>query len=112
MTTPADELRTAAEKLRSLTVDATADIAANPYWGSVGFPPHEYPNLYARGVDNGFGGPAGEFAAAMHPGVGLALADWLDCEARTWDNPADGEPVTERDEHALAVARKINGTAS
>lgn len=112
MTAPADELRAAAEKLRILVAAVDHDMAANPYWSSGEHPPHAHPTLYARGVDGGLGGPAGAFAAAMHPGVGVVLADWLDCEARTWDNPADGEPVTERDEHALAVARALNGTAS
>jgi hypothetical protein len=106
MTAPADELRAAAEKLRILVAAVDHDMVANPYWSSSEHPPHVYPSLYARGVDNGLGGPAGEFAAAMHPGVGLALADWLDTAAAnaaalTWPNQFI--------ERALAVARAING---
>jgi hypothetical protein len=101
MTAPADELRAAAEKLRKLAAATTADIAANPYWESADFPPHEYPSLYARGVDNGLGGPAGAFAAAMHPGVGKALADLL-------ADQADGDDEGEINPWALAVARAIN----
>jgi hypothetical protein len=106
VTSPATELRTAAEKLRDLADAVTRDIATNPYWTSTDHPPHDYPNLYARGVDNGLGGPAGEFAAAMGPNVGLAIADWLDqaaanAAALTWPNDFI--------ESALAVARAING---
>lgn len=102
MTTAADELRTAADRLRALAADVNADIAANPYWESAEHPPHDYPNRYARGVDNGLGGPAGTYAAAMHPGVGAALADLL-------DDQADGDDEGVINPWALAVARAING---
>lgn len=85
MSTAADELRAASTRLRELARAVDADIAANPYWASEKHPPHDYPNLYARGVDNGLGGPAGAYAAAMGPPVGTALADWLDEEADSRD---------------------------
>lgn len=46
------------------------------------------------------------YIATMHPGVGLALADWLD-DAATW-----AEETGNVDRHALTVARLINGGAS
>jgi hypothetical protein len=111
MTTPAEELRTAAEKLRSLVAAVDQDMATNPYWSSSEHPPHAYPTLYARGVDGGLGGPAGAFAAAMHPGVGAALADWLDYEAGLIELMGRAAATRGRTEHVLAVARAINGTA-
>jgi len=105
MTTPAEDLRTAAAKLRELIAAVSRDIDTNPYWTSDEHPPHDHSSLYARGVDGGLGGPAGAFAAAMHPGVGAALADWLDSAAE------DAEQIG-ADYRALAVARAINGGQS
>ncbi|MFZ3473130.1 hypothetical protein ACODT3_10650 [Streptomyces sp. 4.24] len=104
--TAADELRAAAEKLRALSLAAEADVAANPYWRS---DLTARPDWYANGVRNGLGGESGELAAAMHPGVGTALADWLDtaganADALTWPNQFV--------ESALAVARAILGSQS
>jgi hypothetical protein len=48
-----------------------------------------------------------DYIATMHPGVGLALADWLEVEAGyQWTTS------TERSNAALTVARLINGGAS
>ena len=48
-----------------------------------------------------------DYIAMMHPGVGLALADWLDVEAGyQWTTSK------RRSDAALAVARLINGSAS
>lgn len=108
MTTPADELRAAATKLRELIAVVEHDIATNPYWASSEHPPHVYPSLYARGVDDGLGGPAGALAAAMHPGVGLALADWLDDEARRLAHATHPDWQETVSPHAVALARIIN----
>jgi hypothetical protein len=89
MTTAADELRAASARLRELARAVDADIATNPYWASEEYPPHDYPNLYARGVDNGLGGPAGTFAAAIGPTVGTALAKVFDAWARMADLDPD-----------------------
>ncbi len=109
MTTPADELRAAAEKLRKLAQAATPG-------------PWEYdPEPYGYGddiyydVDGDNGGwaahaesqPTAAYIAAMHPGVGLALAEWLEAEAAQaefadgWESP-----------HSTTLARLINGGAS
>lgn len=107
MSTAADELRAASARLRELARAVETDIDTNPYWASAEYPPHIYPNLYARGVDNGLGGPAGVYAAALHPGVGAALAHLLDLE----ESYLVGMPENERLAHvraALAVARLIN----
>lgn len=107
MSTAADELRAASARLRELARAVEADIAANPYWASEEYPPHDYPNLYARGVDNGLGGPAGVYAAALHPGVGAALAEVFDAWARMVDvDPDLMHRVGGRE--TLALARQIN----
>ena len=112
MSTAADELRAASARLRELAAAVEADIATNPYWASEEHPPHDYPNLYPRGVDNGLGGPAGAYAAALHLGVGTALADWLEATANEvarieeqYQDRTAGESMAP---HALAVARLIN----
>ncbi|MFC8447600.1 hypothetical protein [Kitasatospora sp. NPDC057223] len=46
-----------------------------------------------------------EYIALMHPGVGLALADWL-------DSAAVGAELIGPDRHALAVARLLLGEAA
>jgi hypothetical protein len=107
MSTAADELRAASARLRELAAAVEADIATNPYWASEEYPPHDYPNLYARGVDNGLGGPAGVYAAALHPGVGAALAGVFDAWARMADvDPDLMHRVGGRE--TLALARLIN----
>ena len=64
------------------------------------------------------------YIATMHPGVGLALADWLDDVAKSWaphfedDEPAldfDGHPIRFEetcDARSLALADLILGGAS
>lgn len=47
-----------------------------------------------------------DYIAAMHPGVGKLLADWLDYEA---DLMGPGSERRGRTTHALAVARAILG---
>jgi hypothetical protein len=66
--------------------------------------------------------PDADYIATMHPGVGLALADWLDDIAAGWmwddDGAAcdwDGMPLKldeAVDSHAVKVARLILGRAS
>ena len=84
--TAADTLRRAADRLRAL---ATADgITPGPWlsmdhgdrllWDGPGA--EDLPPRYV--VDEPMSNPANAaFIAAMHPGVGMALADWLKSEA-------------------------------
>lgn len=103
---PADELRTAAEKLRKLATGAAPGPWTVNIWGNV---------LTARDEEMAEVWPLGsgtgnaEFIAAMHPGVGIALADWLDFEAALIRR-VPGAELRGRTERALAVARAINGT--
>ncbi|MFG3510219.1 hypothetical protein ACGF5F_32505 [Streptomyces sp. NPDC047821] len=118
MTTPADELRTAAEKLHELTSDTTP----SPWWA-------EHPEerwgeqkdarvVSSRGTlailaseENGH--LNADYIAAMDPSVGTALADWLEATADQRDRLAAlfEEPVPDPNpDCALAVARAINGT--
>ncbi|MCX5431902.1 hypothetical protein OHU11_30080 [Streptomyces sp. NBC_00257] len=147
MTTPADELRAAAEKLRALTTAASTDTDgtpttqwnAEPRWPD---DPDGHWNLYggytSRDDGRRFGWPRlnrggsqhrqaymhpqhAEYAAAMGPALGLALADWLDKEAAIWDHidsvaaeqgPKGLKVAVGLSTHneALAVARQILGT--
>lgn len=102
MTTPADQLRTAAEKLRHL-----AGIASPGPWRTTGAGDHGWTvsmpssGLAIETEDSEQGAVDADYIAAMHPGVGTALADWLDSAA------VDAEQIG-ADHRALAVARLIN----
>ena len=111
---PAEELRAAAARLR-----ATATAAGGDTWQADHFPEGTIvrragstQSLFRLAADgNRAAGtpyvlPAiGDQIAAMHPGVGLALADWLDDTASQLD--VMPFPVTHAP--ALAVARAILG---
>lgn len=108
MTTPADALRASAEKLRSLTADATEGPWFAEHlegtWGEehdailVG----QGKPLATLPYDHN-GHLNADYAATMHPGVGTALADLL-------DDQADGDDEGVINPWALAVARAILGT--
>lgn len=107
MTTPADELRIAAAKLRSLVEDATEgpwhSEDPNRQWGD-----DRDHRLVGGGkilatFGNDHNGPLNAmYAAAMHPGVGELLAKWLDSAAM------DAEQIGP-DPRAIAIARAFNG---
>lgn len=101
MTTPANELRTAAEKIRRLAMGAPANN--QPWRYAKGLPSDSVRT--ATGWEVAYGDAPGDlqYIAAMHPGVGLALADWL-------SSAADDAQQIGADPHALAVARQILGT--
>lgn len=113
MTAPADELSAAARKLRGLTDDATEGPWAaedpNRQWGD----DHDY-RLVGGGkilatFNSDHNGPLNTaYAAAMHPGVGKLLAKWLG----SWDGVDFEEHAAMPDDlqHALAIARAINGS--
>lgn len=111
MTTPADELRTAAEVLRR---DAEAARRASPPPWTV---TDEHVVRCADGMvvadRSGTDHPAERadlpYIAAMHPGVGAALADWLEFEADLIDR-VPGAELRGRSERALAVVRQITAT--
>lgn len=133
--TPADLLRAAAELLRQ-----TATTAGGKPWAADHFPEgtivrpaantHSLFRLAAHG-NRAAGTPCvtpqvGAHMALMHPGVGLALAAWLDRAAVEYDATVRGaagvwsESGEERERdawverqtnpHALAVARQLLGT--
>ncbi|MFF4791892.1 hypothetical protein ACFY2M_19485 [Streptomyces sp. NPDC001276] len=129
--TPADELRTAAEKLRKLAMPV-AEQHPGP-WNVHN--PNGYPQavlspaadvILCETLDEiDAPKPTAPYIAAMHPGVGLALADWLEaaahhyeCGIRAADDVFRNDPAG-RDAflttgpgapspQALAVARAIN----
>lgn len=107
---PADTLRAAAERLRTLSTAASEGPWTMNQWGNIEtahcdevaevWPLNCGPDTNAR------------FIAAMHPGVGTALAQWLDYHAGMSDRLAqlfDEPPLTPDDHPALAVARAILG---
>jgi len=110
MTTPADELRAAAVVLRRL-----ADAVSAPDPRDQAF--HAEDTDLTQGRSPGMYDVAttqtpelAAYIAAMHPGVGAALADLLETEAATWA----GDEVHSQCsvqlctlEAALAVARQI-----
>ena len=93
MTQPsfADELRAAATALRTA---ADAAQAASPL-------------PWTAGDDEG---PPIPYIALMHPGVGHALAQWLDIAAADADLwPTEHEATTIFHAQAVMVARALNG---
>ena len=105
---PADELRTAAEKIRTLSKAISA-------------PDERDQVFHAEGTDVTQGRTGlydvattqttelADYIAAMHPGVGTALAAWL--ESWTGIEMYEAHALPEDARHALAVARAINGSA-
>lgn len=123
---PADELRTAAEKIRRLVADLPANGWSNRPWHveecSDTDDMSPCPCIVAQGEYREFDQPQepliqyvadaetiehGAYIAAMHPGVGTALADWLE-----WQVRAHAEASVAIPDAAFAVARAINGTTS
>jgi hypothetical protein len=113
---PADELRTAAERLRALAATATpgpwtAD-ASIPYGHRVGS--SDEADWIAWTGEHGETGSESDAAyiAAMGPPVAMTLADWLETAvmyAERW--PPDAQTNSPFRLGALAVARAINGTS-
>lgn len=103
MTTPADELRAAADKIRVLATTATDGPWRQSGIGDQGWTvdtPHAF---VAETEDSEKGRADADWIAGMHPGVGGTLADWLDETAR------NAEPFGVINARALAVARAILG---
>jgi hypothetical protein len=100
-TTPADELRAAAEKIRSLATAVSApEPALQPFHAEgCDVTQGRTPGLYD--VANAQTPELADFIAAMDPTVGLALADLL-------DDQADGDDEGVVNPWALATARAIN----
>ncbi|MEH0542965.1 hypothetical protein QA802_07750 [Streptomyces sp. B21-105] len=122
--TPADQLRAAAERLRDLR-----EALPTEHWGDRPWqaeecsrtddaPPSPCPCIVSQGEYRDFDQPQDppiqyiadaetpEFAAyiaTMHPGVGKALAAWLESAAR------DAREIGP-DPHALTIARAVLGT--
>ncbi|MEV7975349.1 hypothetical protein [Streptomyces sp. NPDC086519] len=130
-TSPVTELRAAVAKLRKHVKHATE----SPWKTSTVWSPratstsavysHAYPTgtvaseVVASGrIKPGYGGIRepwnAEYIALMQPAVGAALADWIDLvadvvEARIAQDGSDEFAVDLEGDHALTVARLING---
>ncbi|WP_432091059.1 hypothetical protein [Streptomyces sp. NRRL F-5630] len=85
--TPAETLASAADKLRTACAQARTWQLAHAV-GAAAYPKSRY-------------------IAAMHPGVGTALAAWL--ESWTGIDLREDAALPEDARHALAVARQILG---
>ena len=114
MSTPAEELRAAATKLRNTAqrahfegerwfVDVAGPIASTAWLG----PSHDV--LTATWLQ-------AAWVALMHPKLAEPLAAWLEALATGWQQSIalypDGAATRFGDHPALAVARAINGGAS
>lgn len=121
--TPAEELSTAAARLRKLIAAVPAAHWGDRPWHAEGCSDtlESCPCIVAQGEYQPFEQPQippvqyvadaetrehAAYIAAMHPGVGTALADWLD----TWDGLElrEHSAMSEDAEHALKIARLIN----
>lgn len=117
--TPAQLLRAAAEKLRALANEAN-HRAAGPWivheaYGFLRVDNDRDKSKEAWTMKTGAdlaeeNRPTAEYIALLHPGVGLALARWLD--SLTGVEVGEHGPMAEEYQHALAVARTLLGTAS
>ncbi|MFD6375388.1 hypothetical protein ACFWFS_00480 [Streptomyces albidoflavus] len=118
--TPSEELRAAAKQLREL-----AYAAHGSPWAAVEIPrpgydlpawwvesEHQDPDgsTAATVADCPWGEADARYIAAMHPGVGKALAAWL--ESWTGIEVAEDGPLVEELRHALTVARQILGSTA
>lgn len=117
--TPADEITTAATKLRALAETAQHDLETADYWKPYAT------DAWAHGFINGFGGPSSDYVAVLPPAAGLALAKWLEdaaelhepnvctkhegCEPFGCQWCADESTPCADLRNALATARAING---
>ncbi|MFE1321629.1 hypothetical protein [Kitasatospora phosalacinea] len=114
--TPEQTLTAAAQKLRA----AATAASPGPWTVNDTTYPESIHDATGRDIISGsrWGGEARIFdedadatwTALAHPGVGLALADWLDTAARYASRrPADHQTSTPFLAAALAVARQILG---
>jgi hypothetical protein len=106
VTTPADELKAAAEKIRTLAMGAPAN---NQPWRYAKGLPNDSVRT-ATGWEVAYGDAPGDlrYIAAMHPGIGLALAELLDTAAEYFADDSAAHPT--HLVRALTVARAINGS--
>lgn len=125
--TPADEMTTAAKKLRDLAAQTTLGPWQQTGIGDYGWTVCTPDSHVAETDDSGLGRADADWIATMNPRVGTALADWLDQAAHHYecgiraaddvfhDDPAGrdaflttgpGAPST----HAIAVARAVLGS--
>ena len=99
----ATELRAAATRLRGLA-EVVDDWYTAEAWATTA--PMNLPIERADAA----------YIAAMHPAVGLAVADWLDSMASRAESKlalgGNEAAVWSHERHALAVARAVNGEAT
>ncbi|MFJ6566578.1 hypothetical protein ACIQNU_04110 [Streptomyces sp. NPDC091292] len=120
MINPADEIRAASTRLRTRATAATPGT-----WRAEELPPDDTHARPAHWVNTEYNVGDGfttvetvadcpwrqadaDYIAAMHPGVGTALAAWLEWEAETVSRTA-WAPINGGLDRALAVARAISG---
>jgi hypothetical protein len=126
-TTPAQTLRRAAARVRQLAA-AAAEDSGSPHWSASRILPDQPESRMTR-VVAGSGGslihgrgerrspffhaPVGDYIATMGPGVGAALADWLDAVADEAERHAAQHPSNYQEEitdgHPTIVALALLG---
>ncbi|NUS83695.1 MAG: hypothetical protein HOY75_13350 [Streptomyces sp.] len=95
MTSPAEQLTAAADKLAPLAEAAQKDLETDDYWAC-----YDPATAWYDGLTNGMGGASGNLAGAIPPKAVTELARWLRSAAR------DAREIGP-DPHAVAVARAI-----
>ncbi|MFE9317868.1 hypothetical protein ACFYNV_22615 [Streptomyces albidoflavus] len=105
---PADTLRAAAERLRELAAAALGND--RPWRYAKGLPDDSVRTSTGWEVVYGQDPANLHYIAAMHPGVGNALAAWL--ESWTGIEAAEDGPLPDDLRHALTVARQILGSTA
>ncbi|MEU1497326.1 hypothetical protein [Streptomyces sp. NPDC005732] len=113
MASPANEIRAAADRLRTLTADL--GDCRGP-WYVVNREQRPYPQridnigvpyvVASTTTDPGHPPTIADYIVAVHPGVGAALAAWLD----TWADIdfREDAALPEDAAYALKIAREIN----
>lgn len=114
----AQELRQAAETLRERAGNASSGDGpthSHEWFSDLTYMSKRYEvvavnegSIIASNLDRW----AAEYIATMHPGVGLALADWLDTRAELHELTARLEVPNLDNCPGLALARLINGGAA
>lgn len=106
MSTPADELRAAAQTLMDLADAAQEELDTGDYWK-----PYDKATAWRDGFANGFGGVSSDLVAVFSPAAARAVAAWLRAEAAGPVVAVHTAMCPDPDctiNAALAVARQIN----
>ena len=107
MTDTTDEIRAAAARLRALADMASPGTWERGNYGDYGWTVSLGDTDTIETADSETGKANASWIAIMQPGLGIALAAWLEFEVDLVAR-VPGSEMQGRSRHALAVARAIN----